>query len=83
MQFIDQQKVAKKWLPVEIDILSNAVRNVLYYLSSVRISQNVQNKIQNLQIRFEKFTDQTERAQKYQFVGIEISINDNTKSPQT
>ena len=83
MQFIDQQKVAKKWLPVEIDILSNAVQNVLYYLSSVRISQNVQNKIQNLQIRCEKFTDQTERAQKYQFVGIEISINDNTKSPQT
>ena len=41
------------------------------------------NKIHNLQIKIEQFTDQTKKAKKYQLVGISLSIHDNTKSPQT
>ena len=63
--------------------LYKAMRNIVYYLSTVHISQNVQNKIQNLQIRLEQFTDLTKKAKKYQVIGIGLSIHDNTKSPQT
>ena len=59
------------------------MRNIVYYLSTVHISQNVQNKIQNLQIRLEQFTDLTKKAKKYQLIGIGLSIHYNTKSPQT
>ena len=59
------------------------MRNIVYCLSTVHISQNVQNKIQNLQIRLEQFTDLTKKAKKYQLIGIGLSIHDNTKSPQT
>ena len=44
------------------------------------MSRNVQNKIHNLQIRLEQFTDQT-KAKKYQLVGIALSMNDNTQNP--
>ena len=60
------------------------MRNIIQYLSTVQISQNVRNKIYNLQIRLEQFTDLTKTAKKYQSVGIILFINDNTKrSPQT
>ena len=55
----------------------------MHYLSTVHISQDVQNKIHNLQIRLEQSTDQTKKAKKYQLVGIALFIHDNTKSPQT
>ena len=57
--------------------------NIQYYLSTDHISQNIQNKIHNLQIRLEEFTEQTKKAKKYQLIGIALSINGNTKSPQT
>ena len=59
------------------------MRNILHYLSTIHISRNVLNKIHNLQIRLEQFTDLTKKATKYQLVGIALSTNDNTKSPQT
>ena len=58
------------------------MRNILYYLSAVQISPDVQNKIHNLQFRLEQFTEQ-KKAKKYQLVGIAHAINNNTKSPQT
>ena len=58
------------------------MRNILYYLSAVQISQDVQNKIHNLKFRLEQFTEQ-KKAKKYQLVGIAHAINNNTKSPQT
>ena len=47
------------------------------------MSQNLQNKIHNLQIRVEQFNDQTEKGKKYQSFGISLSINGHTKSAQT
>ena len=55
------------------------MRNVLQYLSTVQISQNVKNKIQNLQIMLEQFTHDTKKAKNYQSIGIALSIDDNTK----
>ena len=49
------------------------MRNILYYLSTACISQNVQNKIYNLQIRLEQFTDQTKKAKKFKLVGLALS----------
>ena len=43
------------------------MRNILYYLSTIHISQNVQNKIHNLQFRLKK---------------LKATINGSTKSPQ-
>ena len=60
--------------------LHETVRNTLYYLSTVHISQN---KIHNLQIRLEQLTDQTKKLKKHQLAGIALSIHDNTKSSQT
>ena len=37
--------------------------------------------IHNLQIRLEQLTEKKDK--NYQLVGIVLSINDNTKSPQT
>ena len=59
------------------------MRNILHYLSTIHISRNVLNKIHNLQIRLEQFTDLTKKVTKYQLVGIALSINGSTKSPQT
>ena len=56
------------------------MRNILQYLSNIRSSGNVRNKIYNLQIKLEKFTDQTKKAKKYQLVRIALSVNDNTKN---
>lgn len=52
-------------------------------ISTFHIYENVQNKICNLQIRNEQFTDQRERAKKHSLIGTELSINDNTRSPKT
>ena len=43
----------------------------------MHISENIQKKLYNLQVKLEEFTDQ---IKKYRIVGIELSINDNTKS---
>ena len=56
------------------------MRNILQYLSNIRNSGNVRNKIYNFQIKLEKFTDQTKKAEKYQLVRIALSINDNAKN---
>ena len=77
------QKVAKKWLQLKLIFLYKTARKIQYYLSTDHISQNVQNKIHNLQIRLEQFIDQTKKTKRYQLVGISVSINDDTKSPQT
>ena len=42
----------------------------------MHISENIQKKLYNLQVKLEEFTDQ---IKKYRIVGIELSINDNTK----
>ena len=55
------------------------MRNVLQYLSTVQISRNVQNKIQDLQIRLEQFAHETKKSKNYQLVGIALSTDDNTK----
>ena len=68
-----------KWL--KLIFLYKTVRNILYYLSTDHIS--VRNKINNRQIRLGQFTDHTKNAKKYKLVGITLSINYNTKSPQT
>ena len=77
------QKVAKKWLQLKLIFLYKTARKIQCYLSTDHISQNVQNKIHNLQIRLEQFIDQTKKTKRYQLVGISVSINDDTKSPQT
>ena len=59
------------------------MQNILQYLSTLYISQNVRKRMHNLRFRLEKVTDQTIKAKKYQLVGIPLSINDNTKSSQT
>ena len=51
-----------------------------YNLNTVHIFENVQNKMHKLLNRVEQFTDQTKKPKKYQIVGIELSINDNTES---
>ena len=59
------------------------MRHILLYLGTVRISRNVQNKIHNLQITLEQFTDETKKVTKYKSVEIAPSINNNPKNPQT
>ena len=59
------------------------MQNILEYLSTVQISRNVKNKIHNLQIRLEQFTEEIKRAKKYQPVEIALSMKGNTKSSQT
>ena len=41
------------------------------------IFENVQDKIYNLKIRLEQFTDQTKKAKKYWLIGIELSYMTN------
>ena len=59
---INQQKVAKKWLTVEINF---SVKDSTRYPDNIttdHISENVQNKIYNFKIRLEQFTDQTKKC---------------------
>ena len=83
MQFIDQQKLAKYWLPVEINFyIQDSAEYPLIFKHCPHISKCLKQDSQ--------FTGQTQIIQrpdkkptKYQFVGIGLSVNDNTKSPQT
>ena len=75
IQFINQQKVAKKWPTFEIYIFYIRQDKISCNVSIVYISENIQNKIYNLQIRLEQFTD-LKKCCKWTF------ISDNTKSPQ-
>ena len=51
--------------------------NWFFYIRQCEISC-----IDNLQIRLEQLTE-NKNTKKYQLVGIALSIDDNTKSPQT
>ena len=51
--------------------------------STVHISENVQNKIYNLQIRLEHFADEKKSFKKILFSWNLTFITGNTKSPQT
>ena len=46
------------------------------------MSEHVQSKLYNLHIKLEQFSEKTKKFKKLHLVGIELSINDNTKSPQ-
>ena len=68
IQFIDQQKAAKKVA---------AGWNWFFFIRQCEISC-----IHNLQIRLEQLSEK--KAKKHQLVAVALSINDNnTKCPQT
>ena len=46
---------------LKLIFLHKTRQNILQYLGTVQISRNVQNKIHNLQIRLDQFTDETKK----------------------
>ena len=50
-------------------------------ISTDHMSENVQNKICNFEIRLEQFTNQTKKAKKYCFAGIQLSYMTMLKDP--
>ena len=44
------------------------------------MSEHVQSKLYNLHIKLEQFSEKTKKFKKLHLVGIELSINDNTKA---
>ena len=76
---LTNKKQLKIGYRLKLIFLYKTVRNIQYYLRNDHISKTVPNKTCNLQIRLEKFIEQTKKAQRYQLVGTTISINGNTK----
>ena len=62
LTYINQQKVAKKWLTVEINFSIKGSMRYPDNISTDHISENVQSKIYNFKIRLEQFTDQTKKS---------------------
>ena len=85
-KFIVPQKVAKKWLPVEIDFpIQDSVNYPVIFNNCVDIS--ICKKIRSIIYRSDLNNLQTRQKKKlrkkYQLVGIVLSINGHNRSLQT
>ena len=67
---------------MKLIFLCKTVLGTFFNISNVRISKNVQNNMCNLPIRLAQFTGQAKKGKKYQLAATELSVNDNTTSPQ-
>ena len=77
---LSNKKQLEKWLRLKLIFLYKTVRNIFCYLSTVHISQNVQNQIHNLQIRVEQFTDLTKKLKNTSQLELHFSYLTTLKS---
>ena len=67
---------------MKLIFLYKTVLDIFFNISNVSISKNVQNNMRNLPIRLAQFTGHKKKGKKYQLAATELSVNDNTTSPQ-